>query len=114
MAHKKPRKPLFIENEHLVQLIGKCCQCGAFQKVLVSELGEDWQDKFEQFDDKPFAAASIGQVHKGKLKDGREVAMKIQVRPFFKKWVFFLIATWRFLEPLGWEGIFFFPNWNLK
>lgn len=48
------------------------------KKVLVSELGEDWQDKFEQFDDKPFAAASIGQVHKGKLKDGREVAMKIQ------------------------------------
>lgn len=83
MVHKKVRKPLFIENEHLVQLIGKCCQCGAFQKVLVSELGEDWQDKFEQFDDKPFAAASIGQVHKGKLKDGREVAMKIQVKTFF-------------------------------
>lgn len=49
------------------------------QKVLVNELGEDWQDKFEHFDDKPFAAASIGQVHKGTLKDGRDVAMKIQV-----------------------------------
>ncbi|XP_056021745.1 atypical kinase COQ8B, mitochondrial-like isoform X2 [Ostrea edulis] len=47
-------------------------------KVLRSELGEDWQDKFEHIDHTPFAAASIGQVHRGRLKDGREVAMKIQ------------------------------------
>lgn len=32
------------------------------------------------FQDKPFAAASIGQVHLGVLPDGREVAMKIQVQ----------------------------------
>lgn len=43
------------------------------------ELGNDWQDKLESFDEKPFAAASIGQVHKGVLHDGREVAIKIQV-----------------------------------
>lgn len=114
MVHKKVRKPLFIENEHLVQLIGKCCQCGAFQKVLVSELGEGWQDKFEQFDDKPFAAASIGQVHKGKLKDGREVAMKIQVRPFFKKHFFFSNCHLEVSRPGRMEGDFFFQTWNLK
>ena len=28
----------------------------------------------------PFAAASIGQVHQGVLRDGTEVAVKIQVR----------------------------------
>lgn len=33
----------------------------------------------ESFEEKPFAAASIGQVHLATLKDGREVAMKIQV-----------------------------------
>jgi aarF domain-containing kinase len=33
---------------------------------------------FEEFDVKPFAAASIGQVHYGKLKNGTEVAVKIQ------------------------------------
>ncbi|CAI2347385.1 unnamed protein product [Caenorhabditis sp. 36 PRJEB53466] len=40
--------------------------------------GEDWRDAFSQFDDKPFACASIGQVHKAIMKDGREVAVKIQ------------------------------------
>uniref|UniRef100_A0A0A9WTR4 Chaperone activity of bc1 complex-like, mitochondrial n=1 Tax=Lygus hesperus TaxID=30085 RepID=A0A0A9WTR4_LYGHE len=46
--------------------------------VLKRELGEDWQSKFVEFDMKPFAAASIGQVHWGKLHDGSEVAVKIQ------------------------------------
>ena len=49
------------------------------QKVLAKELGPDWRDKLESFDEKPFAAASIGQVHRAVLKDGRSVAMKIQV-----------------------------------
>lgn len=47
-------------------------------KVLEEELGPGWRDKLTSFEDKPFAAASIGQVHHGVLKDGREIAMKIQ------------------------------------
>ncbi|CAN9511100.1 unnamed protein product [Ophioblennius macclurei] len=47
-------------------------------KVLDEELGTGWRDKLSSFEDKPFAAASIGQVHHGVLKDGREIAMKIQ------------------------------------
>ncbi|XP_053124202.1 atypical kinase COQ8B, mitochondrial isoform X2 [Hemicordylus capensis] len=46
--------------------------------VLVEELGTDWRDKVAAFEETPFAAASIGQVHLGVLKDGTEVAMKIQ------------------------------------
>lgn len=38
---------------------------------------------FLEFDPKPFAAASIGQVHCAKLLDGTEVALKIQVSFFF-------------------------------
>jgi len=49
------------------------------QKVLTKDLGTEWRDKFGSFDPKPFAAASIGQVHKATLHDGRMVAVKIQV-----------------------------------
>lgn len=48
------------------------------ERVLVSELGSDWRDKFESFQDKPFAAASIGQVHLAKTLKGETVAIKIQ------------------------------------
>lgn len=47
-------------------------------RVISAELGPDWRERLEYFEEKPFAAASIGQVHLGRLWDGREVAMKIQ------------------------------------
>ncbi|KAM6915257.1 atypical kinase COQ8A, mitochondrial isoform 1-T2 [Xenentodon cancila] len=47
-------------------------------KALNSDLGPNWRNKLESFEERPFAAASIGQVHLAKMKDGREVAMKIQ------------------------------------
>ncbi|MFF3893628.1 ABC1 kinase family protein [Streptomyces sp. NPDC001812] len=46
--------------------------------VLEERLGEDWRDLFLEFEDKPAAAASIGQVHRGVWHDGREVAVKVQ------------------------------------
>jgi len=39
---------------------------------------EDFDALFESLEPEAFAAASIGQVHRGVLKDGREVAVKIQ------------------------------------
>ncbi|KAF5838123.1 ABC1 family-domain-containing protein [Dunaliella salina] len=43
------------------------------------ELGEGWQEAhLDEFDWHPRAAASIGQVHLAKLKDGRTIAMKVQ------------------------------------
>ena len=46
--------------------------------VLRERLGADWQDLFLEFEEKPSAAASIGQVHHGVWHDGREVAVKVQ------------------------------------
>ncbi|XP_048259041.1 atypical kinase COQ8B, mitochondrial-like [Haliotis rufescens] len=48
------------------------------RRALTKQLGSDWRSKLETFDEKPFAAASIGQVHRGTLLDGRQIAMKIQ------------------------------------
>ncbi|OTA92628.1 hypothetical protein M434DRAFT_21799 [Hypoxylon sp. CO27-5] len=48
-------------------------------RVLTSSLGPEWRDLFDEFEEKPIAAASIGQVHRATLKStGEKVAVKIQ------------------------------------
>ncbi|WP_183469021.1 AarF/ABC1/UbiB kinase family protein [Mycolicibacterium iranicum] len=47
-------------------------------RVLDQQLGTKWRERFQSFDDKAVASASIGQVHKAVWADGREVAVKIQ------------------------------------
>lgn len=48
------------------------------EKVMLAEMGPDWRSKLTKFEEKPFAAASIGQVHRGTMPNGMEVAVKIQ------------------------------------
>jgi len=50
----------------------------AVHRVLAADLGPDWREAFGEFDDRPAAAASIGQVHRATWHDGRAVAVKIQ------------------------------------
>jgi len=47
-------------------------------KVLRAEWGHDWRRKFRHFEASPMAAASIGQVHRATLPDGRVLAIKVQ------------------------------------
>ena len=55
-----------------------------FRKIVESELGDSIENIFDSFEDKPLAAASLAQVHSAKLKNGKEVVIKV-LRPNIKK-----------------------------
>ena len=48
------------------------------EKIVTSELGVRMSKAFSDFEVAPMAAASLGQVHKARLRDGRQVAVKVQ------------------------------------
>jgi predicted unusual protein kinase regulating ubiquinone biosynthesis (AarF/ABC1/UbiB family) len=61
---------------------------GAIRKLAEAELGAPLEERFERFESQPLAAASLGQVHRARLradapeaKEFQEVVVKIQ-RPF--------------------------------
>ncbi|CAF3474897.1 unnamed protein product [Rotaria sp. Silwood1] len=75
----------FLIQENVQQIFERVRQQADFMpewqmnEVMMNEFGTNWRDQFEEFHDRPFAAASIGQVHYGILKDDKKrVAVKIQ------------------------------------
>ncbi|TQD24984.1 AarF/ABC1/UbiB kinase family protein [Methanolobus vulcani] len=59
-------------------------EMGEVEKLIRSELGSETKEIFEYFEPDPIAAASIGQVHRAKLKSGEDVVVKVQ-RPGIRK-----------------------------
>src|SRR5919205_2013721 len=51
---------------------------GAIRVAVAHELNRPPEEVFSSFDREPVAAASIAQVHRARLRDGREVAVKVQ------------------------------------
>jgi predicted unusual protein kinase regulating ubiquinone biosynthesis (AarF/ABC1/UbiB family) len=48
------------------------------KRRMMAELGANWQEKFSEFEHKPAAAASLGQVHRARALDGKPLAAKLQ------------------------------------
>jgi predicted unusual protein kinase regulating ubiquinone biosynthesis (AarF/ABC1/UbiB family) len=48
------------------------------RRRLAAELGPDWESKFATFDHEAAASASLGQVHRATVRDGRILAVKLQ------------------------------------
>ncbi len=64
----------------LAQLQANAPPMGAafVRRRMVGELGPNWRSKFSEFNEQAAAAASLGQVQRARLPDGREVACKLQ------------------------------------
>lgn len=75
--------PDFLPAEYAEELSQLQAQAPAMgwpfvRRRMRAELGADWQSKFATFGKEAAHAASLGQVHRATLPDGREVACKLQ------------------------------------
>jgi len=69
------------------------------EQIVVAEFGLPLNDLFERFDTEPLASASIGQVHRARLRGGGEVAVKVQ-RPGIQRMVEVDLEIMHFLATL--------------
>ena len=68
----------FIEALETLHFQAPPMHFSLLRELVERELGGDPEDVFDEFETTAFAAASLGQVHRARLKNGRPVAVKIQ------------------------------------
>jgi aarF domain-containing kinase len=70
--------PELVEIFESLQFEAPPMHYSMIREVFLDELGKEPEEVFDHFEKRAFAAASLGQVHKARLHDGTEVAVKIQ------------------------------------
>jgi predicted unusual protein kinase regulating ubiquinone biosynthesis (AarF/ABC1/UbiB family) len=83
LAQMMSQEEELLPEEFRKELSRSCYQSPPMNRALVrrtlaANLGAQPESLFREFSETPFAAASLGQVHKAVTRDGREVALKLQ------------------------------------
>ena len=68
----------YIEELRALQSQAPAMGWAFVKRRMRSELGADWRERFETFDEDAAAAASLGQVHRARGRDGEPLACKLQ------------------------------------
>ena len=101
----------FLDREkcqHLAKLYRQAAQIPAetAERLIAQNTPADWRDSFVRIDPLPLAAASIGQVHRGRLKSGEEVVIKLIKNDFRKQFRSDVDSVMNLLKL----AIFFYPK----
>ena len=90
----------FVETLEQLHFHAPPMHWSLLREMVHNELGDDPERLFAEFDQHAFAAASLGQVHRARLKTGEEVAVKIQypgiartIEADFRNLFLFLLPT---------------------
>src|SRR4029079_17162131 len=90
----------FVETLEQLHFAAPPMHWSLIEELVFRELGDDPGQVFTSFQKKAFAAASLGQVHRARLKSGQDVAVKIQypgiartIRQDFRNLYFFLLPA---------------------
>jgi predicted unusual protein kinase regulating ubiquinone biosynthesis (AarF/ABC1/UbiB family) len=70
--------PEFSEALAVLRASADAMPVAQVRRLLGREYGKGWESRFASFDFEPVASASIGQVHRARTPDGRDLALKIQ------------------------------------
>jgi predicted unusual protein kinase regulating ubiquinone biosynthesis (AarF/ABC1/UbiB family) len=68
----------FVETFERLHYSAPPMHWSLLKEMVFNELGDEPESLFASFDKRAFAAASLGQVHRARLKTGEDVAVKIQ------------------------------------